>query len=199
MLRLAGPTTPVRFRLNPNSTPGGASGRLRDEAARKGGTGGFPRELLSILLLLLVCLCAVTVLKPDGDCDVWARPAVGKLIVESGEVTRPQGTPAWRRSSIPTASSTGRSVPFNFGSYASWRLYPACRVAVDGRYETVYLDSTFRAVDSNMAKRSDWSVAYEDARYRVYVRAAEQRDWPPLSAHGEEDPFSTADKPRFAP
>jgi hypothetical protein len=101
-------------------------------------------------------------------------------------------------------------------------------VAVDGRYETVYLDSTFQAVreffnggpgwsefldqlphdiilsqrrnrfDSSMAKRSDWAVAYEDKRYRVYVRATAQRVWPPVTVLDEEDPFSTADKPRFA-
>lgn len=118
--------------------------------------------------------------------------------------------------------------PFNFSSYAIWRLYPRCKVAVDGRYETVYLDSTFQAVreffagapgwsefldqlphdiilsqrrnrfEANMAKRSDWAVAYEDARYRVYVRSAAQRDWPPLGVRAEEDPFSTADKPVFA-
>jgi hypothetical protein len=29
-------------------------------------------------------------------------------------------------------------VLFNWGSYALWKLYPQCRVAVDGRYEEVY-------------------------------------------------------------
>ena len=31
-------------------------------------------------------------------------------------------------------------VLFNWGSYALWKLYPQCRVAVDGRYEEVYSD-----------------------------------------------------------
>jgi hypothetical protein len=120
-------------------------------------------------------------------------------------------------------------VPFNFGAYAIWRLFPACRVAIDSRYEAVYPESTFAAVhgffggepgwsefldrfphdlvllprkrqlEANMATRSDWAVAYEDERHRVYVRSAMQRPWPPLAPHPEEDPFSTAGKPRFAP
>lgn len=32
-------------------------------------------------------------------------------------------------------------VLFNWGSYALWKLYPQCRVAVDGRYEEVYTDA----------------------------------------------------------
>jgi hypothetical protein len=31
-------------------------------------------------------------------------------------------------------------VLFNWGSYALWKLYPQCRIAVDGRYEEVYTD-----------------------------------------------------------
>ena len=120
-------------------------------------------------------------------------------------------------------------VPFNFGAYALWRLYPACRVSMDSRYEAVYQDSTFAEVrgffggepgwsefldrfphdivlgprkkqlEANMATRSDWVVAYEDERHRVWVRPAAQRQWPPLDSRGQEDPFSTAGKPRFAP
>jgi hypothetical protein len=119
--------------------------------------------------------------------------------------------------------------PFNFGAYAIWRLYPGCRVAMDSRYEAVYTEPTFRDVrgffnaepgwsefldrlphdivlgqrkkqfEANMAKRSDWAVAYEDERYRVYVRAGMQRAWPPLGPHAEEDPFATAGKQRFVP
>jgi len=32
-------------------------------------------------------------------------------------------------------------VLFNWGSYALWKLYPQCHIAVDGRYEEVYPDS----------------------------------------------------------
>jgi len=120
-------------------------------------------------------------------------------------------------------------VPFNFGSYAIWRLYPSCRVSMDGRYETVYQDSTFRAVrnffgggpgwsefldkfpheiilsprnkqvEDNMARRADWVMAYSDERHRVYVPVAQAGEWPPLAPHAGGDPFRTQDKPRYAP
>lgn len=48
-------------------------------------------------------------------------------------------------------------VPFNFGSYATWRLYPACRVSMDGRYETVYLDSTYEAVKDFFRSGPGWA------------------------------------------
>lgn len=35
------------------------------------------------------------------------------------------------------------AVPFRWGSYVSWRLYPQMRVSMDGRYETVFPESTF--------------------------------------------------------
>jgi len=34
-------------------------------------------------------------------------------------------------------------VPYRWGSYAMWKLYPQCLVSVDGRYEEVYPDSVF--------------------------------------------------------
>lgn len=37
-------------------------------------------------------------------------------------------------------------VPFNWGSYASWELYPDYLVSLDGRYELVYSQTTYRAV-----------------------------------------------------
>lgn len=48
-------------------------------------------------------------------------------------------------------------IPFNFGGYAIWRLYPDCRVAMDGRYETVYKDSTYQAVRNFFAGGPGWS------------------------------------------
>lgn len=35
------------------------------------------------------------------------------------------------------------AVPFRWGSYVSWRLYPRMRVSMDGRYETVFPEATF--------------------------------------------------------
>ena len=119
-------------------------------------------------------------------------------------------------------------VPFNSGSYAIWRLYPDCRVSMDGRYETVYLDSTFtrvreffvgrpgsdalldqhphdiilaprnEAAEKMMSRRTDWAIAYEDKRHRVYVQTVKQKEWQPLGEPREADPFSTANKRGFA-
>lgn len=36
------------------------------------------------------------------------------------------------------------ATPFSWGSYLSWRLYPNIKVSMDGRYETVYPESTFK-------------------------------------------------------
>ena len=34
-------------------------------------------------------------------------------------------------------------VPFEWGSYASWRLFPKIKVSIDGRYEAVFPETTF--------------------------------------------------------
>lgn len=35
------------------------------------------------------------------------------------------------------------AAPFQWGSYASWRLYPRIKVAIDGRYEAIYPETTY--------------------------------------------------------
>ena len=35
-------------------------------------------------------------------------------------------------------------LPFEWGEYAIWKLYPACRVSIDGRFRTVYSESVIR-------------------------------------------------------
>lgn len=78
-------------------------------------------------------------------------------------------------------------VHFNFGSYAIWRLYPNCRVAVDGRYETVYLESTYRAVSNFFQGQPGWSefldayphdtILLSPRRPAVEKNMASRRDW----------------------
>lgn len=36
-------------------------------------------------------------------------------------------------------------LPFNWGEYVIWKLYPNCRVSIDGRFRTVYKESVIRA------------------------------------------------------
>jgi hypothetical protein len=49
------------------------------------------------------------------------------------------------------------AVPFMWGSYASWRLYPKIKVSIDGRYEAAYPDSTYLMNSDFFARRGvDW-------------------------------------------
>jgi hypothetical protein len=47
-------------------------------------------------------------------------------------------------------------VHFNWGEYCLWRLYPQCRVAIDGRYETVYPEAVHRAYFDFLRARPGW-------------------------------------------
>lgn len=62
-------------------------------------------------------------------------------------------------------------VPFNFGSYATWRLYPKCKVSMDGRYETVYLDSTYEAVRDFFLGRPGWNQFLDAQRHDVILES----------------------------
>jgi len=49
-------------------------------------------------------------------------------------------------------------VPFNWGSYALWKLYPQCFVSIDGRYEEVYSDEVYKEnMDFSYGKK-DWKI-----------------------------------------
>ena len=49
------------------------------------------------------------------------------------------------------------AVPFHWGSYASWRLYPKIKVSMDGRYEAAYPESSYEMNRDFFAKRgTDW-------------------------------------------
>jgi len=47
-------------------------------------------------------------------------------------------------------------VYFDWGEYALWNLYPHCRVAIDGRYETVYPHAVCREYFDFIMARSNW-------------------------------------------
>jgi hypothetical protein len=57
------------------------------------------------------------------------------------------------------------AVPFDQGSYVSWRLYPKIKVSMDGRYEAAYPESTFRMNQDFFGKRGqDWDRLIRDFR-----------------------------------
>lgn len=89
-------------------------------------------------------------------------------------------------------------VGFNIGSYALWRVYPALRISVDGRYEELYpqstidlvsralspldsghqaaieeLDPDFILLDAKLKISefgSKWNLVYNDGQYQVIAR-----------------------------
>lgn len=48
------------------------------------------------------------------------------------------------------------AVPFNWGEYAIWHLWPQCRVSMDGRYETAYPQATTEMVEQFFDGTGDW-------------------------------------------
>jgi hypothetical protein len=47
-------------------------------------------------------------------------------------------------------------VPFRVGAYLSWKLYPAVKVSLDGRYEEVYSDEVMRRIFDFYEARPGW-------------------------------------------
>jgi hypothetical protein len=54
------------------------------------------------------------------------------------------------------AISGNLATTFTWGSYAFWKLYPQCKVLIDGRYEEVYSDSVFRETTLFSMKQGAW-------------------------------------------
>ena len=50
---------------------------------------------------------------------------------------------------------------FHWGEYLIWNLYPACKVALDGRYETVYPDAVCREYFDFIFARPSWRTFLE--------------------------------------
>jgi hypothetical protein len=91
-------------------------------------------------------------------------------------------------------------IPFRLGAYVSWKLYPAVKVSLDGRYEEVFSNDVMRQIfdfyearenwrttlhayptdivvaprDSPICERlreTDWSPVYQDNDFVLYARA----------------------------
>jgi hypothetical protein len=76
------------------------------------------------------------------------------------------------------------AVPFDWGEYAIWHLYPDCRVSIDGRYTTAYpsnvIDSGWRFIDGSPgwdALLQDASVALVDRRHGTALRLFSSPQW----------------------
>lgn len=79
----------------------------------------------------------------------------------SFQVLAPVGTyPVREVDILSLAAAAGNvAVPFSWGSYVSWRLYPNVKVSIDGRYEAVYPEETFLMNESFFRKSgADWEA-----------------------------------------
>ena len=77
-------------------------------------------------------------------------------------------------------------LPFTWGNFAIWELYPACRVASDGRYEEVYAEGTFRDIHRFVAGRRGWEQVLNKYPHeliliprasRISPAMKDQRNW----------------------
>ncbi|HST10954.1 MAG TPA: hypothetical protein VLL05_11300 [Terriglobales bacterium] len=66
-------------------------------------------------------------------------------------------------------------VPFRLGAYVSWKLYPAVKVALDGRYEEVYSNDVMRQIFDFYEAQTGWRATLD--RYPTDVVVA-PRDAP---------------------
>jgi hypothetical protein len=51
-------------------------------------------------------------------------------------------------------------LPFDWGEYAIWKLYPGCRVSIDGRFRTVYPESVIQ---------DHFIASHDSSRWRVLI------------------------------
>jgi hypothetical protein len=93
-----------------------------------------------------------------------ALAVAGYLIATSNLQVKvdPYAYPVWAIEFIRTNRIAGNLLlPFNWSSYALWKLHPQCRVSLDGRYESVYTEQAAEDVDEFMYGFSNWTVMLE--------------------------------------
>jgi hypothetical protein len=77
-------------------------------------------------------------------------------------------------------------VSFNWGEYCLWKLYPQCRVAIDGRYETVYPEKVQHEYFDFIRARDGWrnfldhyppDLILIELRSRPYAHLSRDPEW----------------------
>jgi hypothetical protein len=61
------------------------------------------------------------------------------------------------------------AIPYNWGSYAFWKLYPQCKVLIDGRYEEVYPDTVYNKAILFSEHKADWQAVLRDYHTDIIV------------------------------
>jgi hypothetical protein len=106
--------------------------------------------------LVATALCVVAL--------AWAGTAVARVAVTGGRIgVDPVEFPVDAVRFVHRAELTGRLVlPFEWGEYAIWHLWPACRVSVDGRFRTVYPEEILEAHYAAHVDTARWPALAED-------------------------------------
>ena len=100
--------------------------------------GGWSPFLISALYLGIALYAA----------NCWLPQASLQVLAPIGDV------PVREADILARAQAKGNlAVPFSWGSYAAWRLYPGIKISIDGRYEAAFPESTFQLNIDFFAKR----------------------------------------------
>jgi hypothetical protein len=112
---VAAAVLPVYLQALLNAVPGGIRARMEPALALSLTLAATGLITLRLLPGLSTQVLAPVGLFPVRECDILARAGV------SGNL----------------------AVPFDWGSYAAWRLYPRIKISMDGRYEETFPESSF--------------------------------------------------------
>jgi len=70
-----------------------------------------------------------------------------------------------KQNSIPGNLAT----TYTWGSYALWKLYPQCKVLIDGRYEEVYPDNIYEAAMQFSEHKGDWQAILKKYKTDILI------------------------------
>ncbi len=74
---------------------------------------------------------------------------------------------------------------YNWGSYALWKLYPQCKILVDGRYEQVYPDDIYDMAIRFSEKKGDWQEILRN--YPADILILSKATYSPSDVEGFKD------------
>jgi hypothetical protein len=151
-----------------------------------------PKIIVSVALVLFVFLGGRFMINSPLELEVLAQPDPDRS---------PLSYPVEAINYIKRNQLSGDLlVNFAWGEYAIWNLYPKCRVALDGRYETVYSDAIAKlyfdflyghdnwrdfliryppamiliipqgSTYNRLLKEPNWDLAYRDAGCALFLR-----------------------------
>jgi hypothetical protein len=93
---------------------------------------------------------------------------------------------------LKSHQQVGNVLPeFRWGEYIIWTLYPQCRVAMDGRYETVYPSDVFEGYLDFILPRDGWRHFLASYPHEIIIVNANSRIRELLGAHpGWQEKYS---------